>query len=82
MYDAGDKGGLDLYDLSRMWKGQRVAVDPFGWTAGVLEWLALYLLIWPRDGVMRKEDVRASFDGSLFQRKADEFTERSGRKMG
>lgn len=80
MYDAGDKGGLDLYDLARMWKGQRVLVDPFGWTAGVLEWLALYLLIWPSDGIMKKEDVRGSFDGSLFQKKADDFAERRGRK--
>lgn len=73
-YDTAKKGGLDMYDLVRAWKGQRISSDPFGWTAGVLEWLALYLLIWPDDGVIRKEDVRGSFDGSLFQRKADEYT--------
>lgn len=38
--------------------------------------LATYLLIWPEDGVMRKEDVRRIFDGSIFQQKADEYAEK------
>ena len=28
-----------------------------GWTAAFFEWLATYLLIWPADGIVRKEDV-------------------------
>ncbi|KAK4618556.1 Peroxygenase 1 [Fulvia fulva] len=72
-YDAGSKRGVDLYDLARAHKGQRLLCDPFGWTASMLEWLALYLLIWPKDGILSKDDCRASYDGSIYQRKADEF---------
>ena len=72
-YDRGSKGGVDVYDLARAWKGQRMAFDFFGWSAAFLEWLATYLLIWPEDGVLRKEDVRRVFDGSIFQHKADEY---------
>lgn len=37
-YDAGNKGGLDVYDLARAHKGQRMAMDFFGWSASFLEW--------------------------------------------
>ena len=36
-YDRGSKGGLDLHDLARMHKGQRMAMDFFGWSATFLE---------------------------------------------
>jgi peroxygenase len=26
----------------------------------------MYILLWPEDGVMTKEDVRGVFDGSVF----------------
>ncbi|KAK4985812.1 hypothetical protein LTR50_005719 [Elasticomyces elasticus] len=81
-YDEGRKGGLDVWDLLRMHKGQRMAFDFFGWTASALEWIATYLLIWPDDGVMRKEDVRRVFDGSLFQWKADQWAEKQARRKG
>ena len=32
--------------------------------------LATYLLIWPVDGIMRKEDIRGVYDGSIFYKKA------------
>lgn len=38
--------------------------------------LATYLLIWPRDGVMRKEDIGGVFDGSIFYKKAEEHQKR------
>ncbi|THW00699.1 Caleosin-domain-containing protein, partial [Aureobasidium pullulans] len=72
-YDRGNKGGLDAYDLIRMHKGQRMAMDFFGWSAAFFEWLATYLLLWPEDGVLRKDDVRRIYDGSIFQFKADEY---------
>ncbi|KAG9985260.1 Caleosin-domain-containing protein, partial [Aureobasidium melanogenum] len=49
-YDRGNKGGLDAWDLVRMHKGQRMAMDFFGWSASFFEWLATYLLLWPEDG--------------------------------
>lgn len=34
--------------------------------------LATYLLLWPEDGIMRKEDIRGVYDGSIFYKKAEE----------
>ncbi|KAK3641158.1 hypothetical protein LTR56_006880 [Elasticomyces elasticus] len=79
-YDAGNKGGLDIYDMARALKGQRFAFDFFGWSAAMFEWLAVYLLLWPDDGVMRKEDIRRVFDGSIFQQKADEYAEKCAKQ--
>ncbi|EMC99378.1 hypothetical protein BAUCODRAFT_401149 [Baudoinia panamericana UAMH 10762] len=79
-YDSDNKGGLDLYDLARALKGQRFAFDFFGWGAALFEWLAVYLLLWPDDGIMRKEDVRRVFDGSIFQEKADEYARKMKRQ--
>ncbi|KAF1982550.1 Caleosin-domain-containing protein [Aulographum hederae CBS 113979] len=72
-YDDGNKGGLDMWDLLRAWRGQMFVWDFFGWSAAFFEWLATYLLIWPEDGVLRKEDVRRIFDGSIFEWKAHEY---------
>ncbi len=36
-YDRGDKGGLSLGDLWAFWKGQRMVLDFFGWSATLLE---------------------------------------------
>lgn len=65
-------------DLYYAWVGQRCAFDFFGSTAFVFEWVATYLLLWPGDGVLRKEEVRMVYDGSIFQFKADEYGRRKG----
>jgi hypothetical protein len=78
-YDVEGKGGLSIGDLLRFHKGQRNAMDFWGWTATALEWTAVYLLLWPEDGIVRKEDVRKVFDGSIFQAKADEYAARKER---
>ncbi|KAJ9643958.1 hypothetical protein H2199_003824 [Coniosporium tulheliwenetii] len=75
-YDRDNKGGLNIQDLLRAWNGQRMVFDFFGWTATFLEWLATYLLIWPEDGIVRKEEARRVFDGSIFQYKADQYAEK------
>lgn len=36
-YDRGDKGGLDIPDIYRFLKGQRMVFDFFGWSAALLE---------------------------------------------
>lgn len=89
-YDEGNKGGLDVWDLLRFWKGQRMVFDFFGWSATFLECksyprsrtrsfidviigLATYLLLWPEDGILRKEDIRGVYDGSIFYTKAEEY---------
>jgi hypothetical protein len=34
--------------------------------------LATYILLWPKDGRMKKEDIRKLYDGSLFYEIAKE----------
>jgi len=55
-----------FWDLVHMWNGQRCIVDPIGWGGAFFEWLATYLMLWPEDGKMRKEDMRGVYDGSIF----------------
>ena len=97
-YDEGHKGGLDISDLLRFWKGQRLLFDFFGWSASFLEckcfrglWiedvidvgtgLATYLLLWPEDGIMRKDDIRWFYDGSIFYRKAEEYGQKKKKQQ-
>lgn len=60
------KDGLSSWDIIDMLKGQRVVMDPFGWSGGMFEWVATYIMLWPEDGVMRKDDIRRVYDGSIF----------------
>lgn len=63
---AKDKDSLTFWEAIDMMHGQRVVADPFGWGAAAFEWLATYLLLWPEDGKMKKEDIRRVYDGSIF----------------
>ncbi|KAF9922934.1 hypothetical protein BGZ67_010188 [Mortierella alpina] len=65
-YAPEGQDGLTLGDVWRMLKGQRVIADPVGWFGAFFEWMATYILLWPADGVMQKEDIRRIYDGSLF----------------
>ncbi|KAH3942246.1 hypothetical protein HBI56_194520 [Parastagonospora nodorum] len=49
-----------------MLRGQRNVNDIIGWGGATFEWGATYLMLWPADGKMHKEDIRATFDGSIF----------------
>lgn len=53
-----------------------MVLDFFGMSATFLEWLATYILLWPEDGILRKDDIRRIYDGSIFQFKADEYAEK------
>ncbi|THH11894.1 hypothetical protein EW146_g7881 [Bondarzewia mesenterica] len=56
---------LSLSEVFRMIRGNRVAVDPFGWFAAVFEWGTSWLLL-QKDGRVHKEDLRRMLEGSLF----------------
>jgi peroxygenase len=68
---ADGRDYLTLSDVARVVKGQRVILDPVGAGGAVFEWAATYILLWPEDGRMMKEDVRGVYDGSLFYRVAE-----------
>lgn len=46
-----------------------MAFDFFGQVSAMFEWGFAWVLIWPEDGILRKEDVRRLCDGSLFHEK-------------
>ncbi|KAL5392110.1 hypothetical protein PMIN03_007276 [Paraphaeosphaeria minitans] len=63
---ASGRDWITLWDVGNMLKGQRCIADPIGWGGALLEWLATYLMLWPEDGHMMKEDIRGVYDGSVF----------------
>ncbi|KAH8726016.1 Caleosin related protein-domain-containing protein [Phaeosphaeriaceae sp. PMI808] len=63
---AGGREYLTLKDVGNVLKGQRCIADPIGWGGAFFEWMATYLMLWPEDGRMMKEDIRGIYDGSIF----------------
>nr|KAK5449252.1 hypothetical protein LTR18_002341 [Exophiala xenobiotica] len=63
---AEGKDSLTIWDVSKLLKGQRLIADPVGWGGAFFEWLATYIMLWPEDGRMKKEDIRGIYDGSIF----------------
>ncbi|KAI3573787.1 Caleosin [Fusarium oxysporum f. sp. albedinis] len=66
MFEKYAKGRdyLTIWDVSALMKGQRMIADPIGWGGALFE--SPWLMLWPEDGKMRKEDIRRIYDGSLF----------------
>ncbi|KAK5070860.1 hypothetical protein LTR64_003834 [Lithohypha guttulata] len=64
--DKDGKGGLTFeegyYGLRRI----RFAWDIFGQISAFFEWGMTYVLLWPEDGIVRKDDARRVLDGSIF----------------
>ncbi|XP_057832529.1 peroxygenase [Cryptomeria japonica] len=58
---------LSFCEMQCMLKGNRNLNDFFGWLAAELEWVFIYILIRNKKGYIEKEQVRAMFDGSLFE---------------
>lgn len=68
---AGGREYVTVWDVRDMMVGQRNVGDVIGWGGFVFEWLATYVMLWPEDGRMMKEDIRGVFDGSIFFRIAE-----------
>ncbi|TKY69251.1 peroxygenase 4 [Spatholobus suberectus] len=54
----------------------RVPKDYGGWLASYTEWKILYVLGKDKDGLLRKETIRAVYDGSLFEKMEKEHSEK------
>ncbi|KIO25540.1 hypothetical protein M407DRAFT_75562 [Tulasnella calospora MUT 4182] len=64
--DPPDFDSLTLAQLFKLTKGNADPYDFFGWGANFLEWMFLYLLVWPEDGRVTKTQLRALYDVSPF----------------
>ncbi|KAJ7942894.1 Caleosin-related family protein [Quillaja saponaria] len=53
-------------ELMAMLKENRVPKDYLGWLASYTEWKILYVLCKDKNGLLRRETIRAAYDGSLF----------------
>lgn len=62
---SGDGTSLTAKDFLRLWKRDRCAADPAGWTFAFMEWWTTYVLL-EKEGRVWKDDLRACYDGSLF----------------
>ncbi|CAO2654708.1 Nn.00g114410.m01.CDS01 [Neocucurbitaria sp. VM-36] len=68
---AEGKDYLTWRTMYNIWRGQCCANDFFGWFAGALEWIAMYILLWPHDGRIKKDDILGVYDGSIFRQIAN-----------
>ncbi|KAJ7437441.1 Caleosin related protein-domain-containing protein [Mycena galericulata] len=71
LYSAPPHTHLSFGEGVNMLRGNRNLYDFFGWFAAVFEWGTTYLLLWPEDGRVSKQDVHDILDGSLFPRLAE-----------
>jgi hypothetical protein len=66
-WDVTHSGSLSAGELWRMIKGNRLAADPFGWGAAIFEFGTTWLLV-QDNGRVSKEDLRQTYDGTIFWR--------------
>ncbi|KAK3290200.1 Caleosin related protein-domain-containing protein [Chaetomium fimeti] len=66
-WDVHGAGSLSAGELWHMIKGHRLAADPFGWGAAIFEFGTTWLLL-QKDGRVSKEDLRQTYDGTIFWR--------------
>lgn len=65
--DSSGTGSLGVGDLLALFKKDRVAADPAGWSFAFMEWWTTWLLL-QREGRVWRDDLRQCYDGSLFWR--------------
>ncbi|KAJ7779000.1 Caleosin [Mycena metata] len=66
LYSAPPHTHLSFKEGVRMVRGNRNVYDFFGWVAAISEWGATYLLLWPQDGRVAKQDVHDILDVCAF----------------
>ncbi|KAK3988696.1 Caleosin related protein-domain-containing protein [Cladorrhinum sp. PSN332] len=64
-WDEEDRGSLSGVELWKMISGNRLAVDPYGWGAAIFEFGTTWLLL-QKNGRVCKEDLRQTYDGTIF----------------
>ncbi|PWA88826.1 caleosin-related, EF-hand domain pair [Artemisia annua] len=79
-YARTNSDALTAKELDEFVKGNREPKDYGGWIGGLSEWKILYYLAKDKNGLLKKDTVRAVYDGSLFEKMAAEKTNSSKRK--
>lgn len=74
--DPPDHDSLTLSQIIRLVTCNTDRLDPFGWVASFFHWIGLYILIGPEDGRIKREDVSALYNGTLFERIAQQVRRR------
>ncbi|XP_076888680.1 putative peroxygenase 4 [Bidens hawaiensis] len=69
-YACTHPDALTADELNEFVKGNREPKDYAGWIGGLSEWKILYYLAKDKDGLLKKETIRAVYDGSLFEKMA------------
>ncbi|KAK2989364.1 hypothetical protein RJ640_005826 [Escallonia rubra] len=67
-------------ELMGMLKANRVPKDFGGWIASYAEWKILYILCKDKNGMLNRDTIRAVYDGSLFEKMAEENANSSGKQ--
>lgn len=67
---------LTSNELQEMLKSNRQPKNYTGWVAAYTEWKVLYILCKDKDGLLRKDTIRAVYDGSLFEHMEKEHMEK------
>ncbi|KAL7622291.1 hypothetical protein AAE478_007795 [Parahypoxylon ruwenzoriense] len=80
-FDTSGTGGLGAGDLAALWKKNRCAADPAGWSFAFMEWWTTWLLL-QKDGRVWKDDLRACYDGTLFWKISVERSKGDGERNG
>ncbi|KAK9074557.1 hypothetical protein SSX86_007155 [Deinandra increscens subsp. villosa] len=71
---------LTTDELNEFVKGNREPKDYAGWIGGLSEWKILYYLGKDKNGLLKKDTIRAVYDGSLFEKMAAEKINKSKKK--
>ncbi|KVH97676.1 probable peroxygenase 4 isoform X1 [Cynara cardunculus var. scolymus] len=79
-YARTNSDSLTSSELDQLIKGNREPKDYGGWIGGLTEWKILYYLGKDKNGLLSKETVRAVYDGSLFEKMAQDKLAKSTKK--
>ncbi|KAK9051033.1 hypothetical protein SSX86_027658 [Deinandra increscens subsp. villosa] len=75
-YARTNPDALTAKELDEFVKGNREPKDYTGWIGGLSEWKILYHLAKDKNGLLKKETIRAVYDGSLFEKMAAEMSKK------
>ncbi|PWA79066.1 caleosin-related, EF-hand domain pair [Artemisia annua] len=71
---------LTADELNEFVKGNREPKDYKGWIGGLVEWKFLHHIAKDNKGVLEKDTIKAVYDGSLFEKLAEQKTNSAKKK--